>query len=192
MEQGDTHWVMQLHYNNALNLANVTDNSGYDLCTTTELRKYDAGVLAFGATSLTLPPRAARTRDCTYKLGSDFQGVRLFSASPHMHKLGRSMSTYRIPGGSGTPEKVVDQPSFDFANQAAYPTDVTVAPGDVIRTKCGYQNDTDQTVKFGEGTGDEMCFDFVSYYPKIPDRSIGPIPIFSWITPSLLASCTDE
>ena len=33
-------------------------------------------------------------------------------------------------------------------------------------------NPGDATVGFGEGTGDEMCFDFIGYYPNIPDRTL--------------------
>jgi hypothetical protein len=38
-------------------------------------------------------------------------------------------------------------------------------------------------VKFGENTEDEMCFSFMSYYPKIN------FPLWSWMTPSLLSAC---
>ena len=37
--------------------------------------------------------------------------------------------------------------------------------GDVLRTTCRYRNDTDEPITFGEGTGDEMCFDFSLVYP---------------------------
>jgi hypothetical protein len=42
-----------------------------------------------------------------------------------------------------------------------------------------------------------MCFNFLSYYPAIPDETIGPLPIQTWITPSLPvpflgADCEEE
>lgn len=189
-KEGTTHWVMQLHYNNALNLPNQTDNSGYDLCTTDQLRPNDAGVLGFGSINFNIPARAKHSVTCDYRLPNTFQNVKFFSASPHMHTIGRSMSTYRLPGGNGAPEKVFDQANFSFENQAAYPVSNAVQPGDVIRTKCGWDNTTDQQVGFGEGTGDEMCFDFIGYYPAIPDRTFLGLPIFTWITPSQGATCT--
>jgi len=190
MEPGTTHWVMQLHYNNAKNLPGQQDNSGYDMCTTEQLRANDAGVLAFGSTSFTIPPRAKHAVTCDYTLPSTFQGVKFWSASPHMHTLGRSMSTHRLAGGNGTPEKVLDIQGFTFDNQLAYPVATTVAPGDVIRTRCGWENTTANQVRFGEGTGDEMCFDFIGYYPRIPDRSIFGLPVFTWVTPSQSARCS--
>jgi hypothetical protein len=190
-EKGTTHWVLQLHYNNALNIAGAQDQSGFDLCTTEQLRQYDAGVVAFGSINFKIPPRASYAVTCDYTLPNDFRNVKFFSASAHMHKLGTAMSTYRLPGGAnGTPEKVLDVQSFDFENQAGYGANNAVQPGDVVRTRCAWKNNTDQQVTFGEGTSDEMCFDFVGYYPNIPDRTIFGLPVFTWITPSQGARCT--
>jgi hypothetical protein len=50
---------------------------------------------------------------------------------------------------------------------------------------------SDQTVGFGEATDEEMCFNFLSYYPAIPDKTIGNVPVFTWITPSMRANCTN-
>jgi len=191
-EKGTTHWVVQLHYNNANNLAGQVDQSGYEMCTTENLRPNDAGVLAFGTTKLSIPPRSNVTFRCDYKLGRQFQNTKFFNASPHMHKLGASMSTEKLPGGNGAPVKIFDQPAFDFANQANYSINATGAAGDVFRTRCGFKNPTDATVKFGEGTADEMCFDFLGYYPAIPDQTFAGLPIFTWVTPSLNAQCTTE
>lgn len=38
-------------------------------------------------------------------------------------------------------------------------------PGDAIRTTCTFDNPYDFPVLFGEGTEDEMCFNFVMAYP---------------------------
>ena len=191
-EAGTTHWVLQLHYNNAQNLAGQTDQSGYELCTTEDLRPNDAGVVAFGSTRFNIPPRSKTTISCDYRLPNTFQNVKFFNASPHMHNLGVSMSTERIPGGNGTPEMVFEQKKFDFENQANFPVKASVAPGDVMRTRCSWQNPTDQTVTFGEGTAEEMCFNFIGYYPNIPDRVILGLPVFSWVRPSSSARCTTE
>jgi hypothetical protein len=53
---------------------------------------------------------------------------------------------------------------------------------------CKWKNKDDTAVKFGEGTGDEMCFAFLTYYPRITaDR-------FHWMAPSLplLSKCTTK
>lgn len=190
-EKGTTHWVLQMHYNSgSLKGKAETDNSGYELCTTEQLRANDAGVLAFGSTKFSLPPRSNVTVSCDYKLPNTFQNVKFFNASPHMHTRGASMSTERLPGGNGASEMVFDQKQFDFENQANFPIKTSVAPGDVMRTKCGFKNPTDMTIGFGEGTNDEMCFNFIGYYPNIPDKTLLGLPIFTWVTPSSSAKCT--
>ncbi|MCA9586308.1 MAG: peptidylglycine alpha-amidating monooxygenase [Myxococcales bacterium] len=190
-EKGTTHWVMQLHYNSgSMGNKPETDNSGYELCTTENLRANDAGVLAFGSTKFNLPPRSNSEISCDYTLPNTFSGVKFFNASPHMHTRGDSMSTQRLPGGKGTPEMIFDQPKFDFENQANFKITASVAPGDVMRTKCGFKNPSDATIGFGEGTNDEMCFNFIGYYPNIPDKTLFGLPIFTWVTPSSSAKCT--
>jgi hypothetical protein len=191
-EVGTTHWVVQLHYNNAKALAGQVDNSGYDLCTTETLRPNDAGVVAFGSTKFSIPARSTTTVKCDYTLPSTFANVKLFNASPHMHTRGTAMSTERLVGGTGTPQMVFSNPNFSFENQANFPITGDVAPGDVMRTRCTWKNPGDTTISFGENTGDEMCFDFIGYYPNIPDKTIFGLPLFTWITPSQSASCTTE
>jgi mono/diheme cytochrome c family protein len=196
---GTTHWVVQIHYNNTRALTGQSDNSGFQICETEQLRPYDAGMLAFGSTRFTIPPRTPSfTVKCDYKLDDRYKGVKFFSGKPHMHTLGRSISTHRIPGGTGAPELVIEQNPFVFEDQKPHPMDVTVSPGDVMHTECNWANPTDNEVTWGENTSDEMCFDMLSYYPAIPDDSIlGVVPTQSWISPSsplplVGADCTSE
>jgi hypothetical protein len=61
-----------------------------------------------------------------------------------------------------------------------------------MRTRCTWKNPGDTTIAFGENTGDEMCFDFIGYYPNIPDKTIFGLPLFTWVTPSQSATCAKE
>ena len=46
-----------------------------------------------------------------------------------------------------------------------YPA-VVVKPGDELRMKCVYKTTTHlEYTFFGDGTQDEMCFGFITYYP---------------------------
>lgn len=194
LNQGTTHYAVQLHYNNALNLGGQEDLSGFDLCTTEQLRPNDAGVLAFGTLKIDVPPRATKTVSCDYELDDRFSGVTFFGASPHMHKKGVSIATRRLVGGSGAEEPVFVQDKFDFENQSNNKINVKVSSKDVFRTSCTFTNPGDQAVKFGENTEDEMCFNFLTYYPLVPDkRGLLGQPVgkrlpgggFNWITPSI-------
>jgi hypothetical protein len=189
-EKGVTHWVVQFHYNNANNLAGQKDNSGFELCTTDQLRPNDAAVLAFGTISINLPPHSDVSTTCDYTLGTQFaKGAQFFNASPHMHTRGTGLGTVRIPKGSTTPETIFDHPNFSFENQANFPIQKQATQGDVMRTTCKWKNTSDQSISFGENTSDEMCFDFLGYYPAIPDQTLFGLPIFTWITPSAMATC---
>ena len=178
---GTTHWMVQLHYNNAQNKPNQTDNSGFSLCTTEDLRPNDAAIVAFGSMHFNIPPRANHKIRCDVSTDAlKLTGVKFFAASPHMHKNGVSMSTERIPKlGLGTPEIVHQENNFNFENQDKVPISVTPQPGDIFRTRCGWKNTSDSPMGFGENTGDEMCYHFMTYYP---DKGT------LWHLPSLLAS----
>lgn len=180
---GTTHWMVQLHYNNAQNRPAQSDNSGFSLCTTEDLRPNDAGIVAFGSMHFNIPPRANHKISCdvsTDLLG--LTGVKFFAASPHMHRNGVSMMTERVSKlGFGTPEVVHQENNFNFENQDKVPISVTPSAGDVFRTHCAWKNTTDSPIGFGENTGDEMCYHFMTYYP---DKGT------LWHMPSLLASAT--
>ncbi len=178
---GKTHWVVQVHYNNLQHLEGQQDASGYDLCSTETLRPYDADVMAFGAMNFQLPARATTTITCDAAVSTDVP-LHFFSAWPHMHNLGASMTSWHIPDGTDTPLMFATQPKWSFGNQLAFGVDVVYNPGDRVRTSCAWNNTTDKRVNFGEDTADEMCFDFVAYYPKAD--------LSTWAIPSALGRCT--
>lgn len=184
-EAGTTHWAIQIHYNNAAGLKNQVDQTGYDLCTTDKLRPNDADILATGTVNISLPPRATTTTTCNLTVPAQFGNIKVISSWAHMHKLGKAQYAKRIRGGAET--TLLDAPTYDFSVGAgAQDVSVDIAAGDTIRTMCKWQNTGDGTVKFGEGTADEMCFAFLTYYPKITT------PNFHWMIPSapLLSKCT--
>jgi hypothetical protein len=182
-ESGTTHWVMQIHYYNVKGLQNQTDSSGYDLCTTDQLRPNDAAVMAPGSVNFTIPALATLNLTCSYTYPTGFPQIHVFTATPHMHLLGKSLSTNVLPGGTGAAVSVVNQPDWDFQTQLGYPASNDINPGDVIQTQCDWQNTTNASVSFGEDTTDEMCFSFLAYYPAITSG------LWSWVVPSALATC---
>ena len=42
-----------------------------------------------------------------------------------------------------------------------------IKPGDELTTRCYYNNKKSTNVKFGLGSDEEMCIDFIFYYPYI-------------------------
>ena len=183
----EQHFVLQIHYNNLQGLSGQTDQSGVELCTTSELREFDADIMAFGSISFDgIIPNATSTLDCTTPVPSLLDAyfpVTIFQSWPHMHQIGSAMQSEIEKAGGGTAE-LVNVPDYDFNFQLTYPNDEVLDVGDSVHTSCTWENNTAQTVGFGEDTADEMCFNFVSYYPRID------APIWSWLAPAQGASCS--
>ena len=164
-ESGTTHWAVQIHYNNVKGLKNQVDGTGYDLCTTNQLRPNDADILATGTVQINIPPRSTFKTDCDLAFPESYGTIKVISSWPHMHKLGRDQEASRVRDNVSTP--LVSAPTYDFSTGATATTlDVDLAAGDHIRTSCMWSNPTDSSVKFGEATEDEMCFAFLTYYPQ--------------------------
>jgi hypothetical protein len=177
----DTNILIEMHYSNIQGAPDSTDNSAATFCTTDQLRQYDADVMAFGSSSFSLPPAQSTTVEATITAQSAFlsQGwIRVIRGWPHMHLLGVAQSTEVLRGG----QKVGDLGStstYSFHNQISYPVDVTIKSGDTIVTKCVYNNTTTSVVSFGEETEAEMCYNFVTYYPRITTPGwVWPAPTY--------------
>lgn len=50
-----------------------------------------------------------------------------------------------------------------------------------MNTTCVWSNPDDEAVTWGEGTNDEMCFNFLAYYPLQKD--------LSWVMPTYASDC---
>jgi len=155
---------LDVHYNNkgAGSMAE-TDASGVEVCVTHTFRKYTATVMGLQA-SATAPAAQTKTNttvaNCT-TTGSE--PVHVLSVSPHMHKLGVHAFLSHTTGGM---ERILHDAPFNFENQQVYPLDnVIVKNNDKLTTACTYTNPTNSTVQFGQDTSDEMCFNFITYYP---------------------------
>ena len=181
-EDPGTHLVVQMHFVNPHHDA-VQDTSGFDLCTTDKLRANDADVMAFGTTEITIPARGSRTVDCSVPVPADGATTHLFAAFPHMHRLGTSIVTTVRSGGTGNPVDLGSAQHWDYANQTWLPIDYTLRPGDVVESKCSWNNPTDHGVGYGPTSDDEMCFSYVMYYPKIA------LTTWNWSLPALYSTC---
>ncbi len=181
--EGTTHYAVQVHYSNIGGLDGQTDTSGFDACTTDELRANDADVLAFGTVNINIPARGTLDRTCDFKVPAAVGTVNLVAAFPHMHKLGTAIETTQLPADGSAPVSLGRQAQWDFNNQLWFGIGTTAKPGDTIRTRCAWANPTDTAVRFGEKTEDEMCYSFTMYYPKI---SVGA---WNWQAPAFASSC---
>lgn len=173
MDLGGGDFILEVHYSNTG--AATTDSSGVDVCTTTNLRTHTAGLFWLGTMDINIPAGGTGTAQshCTPQIQEPLHVLRSW---PHMHKLGRHLTTEVVRAGSGVVEPVVDLP-FDFNSQNQYNTPLLVYPGDRLDTTCSYDNTHGpSSVGFGESTTSEMCFDFTVAYPDTADLPGGNTP----------------
>jgi len=179
-QDGTSKYVVQVHLNNQQGLVGEVDGSGFDMCVGAP-RANDADVMATGTVTFSIPPRSDATSTCDYTWNKS--KVHVFSASPHMHKFGRSLSVTRKNASGDV--SIMNEPNFDFSvGGGGSPVAIDLERGDKLHTVCKWSNATDNPVKFGENTGDEMCFAFLMYYPRVD--------LAQFAVPSILASCKHE
>lgn len=184
--EGTTHYVAQLHYNNIGHLSGEADGTGFDMCTTSELRPNDADVVAFGSQSFDIPGPSHTTLTCELTLPGSTGEMHAIFAMPHMHKLGTALSNTLYPANDAShPIDLGSQSTWDFNNQAWLPIQATLHAGDRVETRCAWTNPTQTDVHFGQNTEDEMCYAFTMYYPRV--NSPG-----GWAAPAANARCTES
>ncbi|MDH5673132.1 MAG: hypothetical protein OEZ06_13335 [Myxococcales bacterium] len=159
------------------NLTGETQDDGSELtiCVVPESdRDNIAGVTFLGTESLggisvagiSLGGMGPGEQNFTTECKNESEGkVTLLGFTPHMHLIGTNMKT-ELRRLDGTVETIFDKPfSFDYQVGYTLPQRVVVEPGETLITTCSYFNDTGANVGFGESTGAEMCYNYVSYYP---------------------------
>jgi hypothetical protein len=120
----------------------------------------------FGTAAVELPPR--RTSEVVGTC-APAQPVRLIGGFPHMHLLGSSMR-FQVGKAEASLKEVFARDPFDFDSQRVDTLDVAIAPGDLTRVKCTFDNTHEQTVSYGESTMNEMCY-FVGFAIDMPRMS---------------------
>ncbi len=175
----DDTFILQVHYHNTAHYDDANDRSGVAFCVADTPEPQTAGIITMGTVGINIPAGAddhQEVGNCGF-LNTVFwpEEVHIIGASPHMHELGRAMKT-ELHRSGGVTETIVDV-AFNFQNQLMYFLDeeIVVHRGESLTTTCTYDNPGPQPVGFGEGTADEMCFDFVLAYPidGMNDRNCG-------------------
>jgi hypothetical protein len=173
-------FVMQVHYNNPLQQA-FSDDDGIDVIVTPELRPNDAGIFSQGdIATLSIPPgqtayeHVARCGSAQTASLLDHE-IHVFSSFLHMHEIGAAISSELFRDDALVGPIAVDDP-YDFNQQKFLPSDISIQPGDEIATRCVYDSsDRTSTTPGGVASEEEMCINFMMYYPKVTGEKCGSI-----------------
>ncbi len=172
---------LDMHYYNLAGGNDELDSSGVEICVSRKKRPNTSTVfMGFSnILGLSLPPNKNTDIVGICKIQGNTP-INALSVSPHAHGLAYNMKMEVKRAGTGAIEVWHDD-AFSFEDQRIYPLESKVLnPGDVVKTTCSYKNTTAKTVTFGENTDDEMCFNFVTYYPM----DAFTCDQFGWITDS--------
>ncbi|WP_437926071.1 peptidylglycine alpha-amidating monooxygenase [Sorangium sp. So ce291] len=183
--EGTAHFTIQVHYSNIKGLDGQQDSTGFDVCTTTELRPNDAGIFAFGTEDINIPPHGSLDVSCDYQFPRDMGALSVISVMPHMHILGKHLSSNTVPTDGSEPSNLGLADPWNFDNQIWYDNDTILRGGDTVRTRCAWDNPGNSAVEFGDRTLDEMCYNFVMYYPSQELES----KVGDWTSPTDDVSC---
>jgi hypothetical protein len=116
-----------------------------------DVRVIADGVVA-GPVKLTIPPGRSTSRGtCTFDRDST-----IFSIMPHMHQTGVAMQAVAHTAMYG--DVVLFDGPYSFDDQRTYPLDMLqFKAGDTIDVACTYENPSNETLRWGGSSNDEMC-----------------------------------
>eukprot|EP00190_Bangiopsis_sp_CCMP1999_P001695 CAMPEP_0198732180 /NCGR_PEP_ID=MMETSP1475-20131203/34256_1 /TAXON_ID= ORGANISM="Unidentified sp., Strain CCMP1999" /NCGR_SAMPLE_ID=MMETSP1475 /ASSEMBLY_ACC=CAM_ASM_001111 /LENGTH=769 /DNA_ID=CAMNT_0044495245 /DNA_START=147 /DNA_END=2456 /DNA_ORIENTATION=- len=166
-------FVLQIHYDNADLDEGVVDSSGVRIHTSSALREHDAGILNVGDVLVMEESPIEDGRQyqfscpsqCTERMEHE---ITVFEAALHMHNLGRTAWTNHYDKDQNFKGTLSKRDFWDGGFQLQSAVDnVIVKPGDSLEVSCIYDLSKVETANFGPATSDEMCMDFLVYYPKV-------------------------
>jgi MYXO-CTERM domain-containing protein len=152
--------IMQVHYH-AYPGALPTDRTRVQLWLADQPVAKPVEVVWTGSFDILVPPGLSQTAQGACRVPEDADPVELLAVAPHMHRSGTAFRSH-VERTDGSETCLVDIPSWQFDWQGAYNfvQPVILQPGDVLHTACDFHNRGDDTISWGEGSDDEMCFQF--------------------------------
>lgn len=100
--------------------------------------------------------------------------MNLFSATPHMHRLGTAVEV-RFNNDGNSEEVLLDDAGWAGSASLYLDPPRAVTPADGLTFTCEWTNTTENDVSFGPTFDDEMCFVFGFVYP-----ASGPVYAFDY------------
>ncbi|XP_022806766.1 DBH-like monooxygenase protein 1 [Stylophora pistillata] len=178
-------FLLEMHYDNPSNTPGRVDSSGIRIYYTDKLRKYDSGIMSVGVRVNNwhiIPPKQKDwvsvgycTAECTESILNSTHlqggGINVFASILHTHLAGRATWTRHIRNGKELPEIARDDHyDFNFQDTQVLRKEINIQPGDEMINYCKYSStDRDQLIEGGLASREEMCLDFLFYYPRIPN-----------------------
>lgn len=115
-----------------------------------------------GDMGISLPPHETTTITSFHTVP---EGARVFALTSHTHSLGTYASIHdATSAGDATGELLHESTSWAEPPLSTFTPPRVLAPGRGLRLTCTYENTRSETVGFGLGFEDEMCFLWAYWY----------------------------
>eukprot|EP00756_Hemistasia_phaeocysticola_P026013 Hpha_TRINITY_DN16036_c3_g6::TRINITY_DN16036_c3_g6_i1::g.120620::m.120620 len=176
-------FVVEMHFDNPDLTEGIIDNSSVVVWFTRKKRKHDLGLLTVGdplVSANPIPPRVP-LQHYQFTCGSTCTSrwdhpITIIGSNLHMHVHGKRMvSILHKQDGTSTYINRAEYYNFD-SQQTRMIKPLVVEPGDTLNLHCVFENPSDTAVSFNLGSNDEMCMEFLNYYPILKRPGDG-IPI---------------
>jgi len=174
LQYGARHIILEIHYNN-LKLEEFVDNSGISLWYTEKLRKYDAGMMVLGDPLVSLPDIPPKSTveyqtECPQQCTSSWtHDITIFGDFLHAHAIGVKLWS-NIWEGTKFIGSLNHVDFFNWSYQTFVPMKRVIKKGQSIQTYCRYDSSSrTKPTKFLTASTDEMCMEFITYYPILLD-----------------------
>ena len=171
---------MQMHYHRNPSVTPSPDKTTTRLYYAKSTQAQHAWTVWTGTPTFTIPPNTTDFPvDANCTVTGDWQ---IIGVAPHMHNLGTRFATSATV--SGADACLMQIPRWDFNWQGGYNLQkpVTLKAGDRIATHCTYNNNTALPVSFGESTGNEMCFGFLTVIAAAQPTFVAPVNVVTGLT----------
>jgi hypothetical protein len=109
----------------------------------------------WGPIDFAIDPNGTTTDSATCTLQEDLE---LFAILPHMHQTGVHLRFLYAPPGGEEVELFDRDYDFDSQELQMYEPVILLEAGGTITTECTWDNPTDETLRFGQSSNEEMCF----------------------------------
>jgi len=181
---------VQTHYDNPLLTAGLVDSSGpvFHMTAIGTVRPTELGVMQINDPEVSLNDGdllagwSKYSFDCSGLGGIPDPGITFFSVGHHMHVAGQMMQTNITRPGMD--DVIWTTEHYDFNFQTALPVNVTIKGSErpYFTSYCAFDNSvrtqhpySTPSGKWGKGSNDEMCIDFLWYYPRIQGITSCPL-----------------
>ncbi|KAI8520192.1 hypothetical protein Bbelb_034490 [Branchiostoma belcheri] len=192
-EEDSGYVLLEMHYDNPQVLSGLYDSSGLKMTYTPELRENDIGIFEVGhrvGKFHVVPPGAdifTSAAFCHPQCLSPFleelgQPIKIFANVLHAHLLGVQLNLRLIRDGVETHISGDDNYDFNLQFLRNLKEEIAIYPGDSLVVECNYRSThKDNVVYGGIGTPQEMCLDYLFYYPRFNLDSCHTRPVTSRI-----------